>query len=69
FIRGFCFIVSIALDTFCSCKSWALQLQNTRGDGGRNSFSVVLDGILRFKNWHFYNIKSLEMTTELFSLL
>ena len=24
--------VSIVLDTFCSCKSWALQLQNTRSD-------------------------------------
>ena len=29
--------ISSVLDTFCICKSEALQMQNTRSDGGRIS--------------------------------
>ena len=55
-------LFSVVLDTFCNSKSWALLLQNTRSDGGGIITSTVLDTILYFKNWHFLNIKSLEVT-------
>ena len=37
---------SRVLDTFLSCKSWALQLKNTRSDGGVIAGYLVIFGVV-----------------------
>ena len=47
-------LFSVVLDTFLSCKSWALQLKNTRSDGG------VIAGYLVI--WLFLELSRLRST-------
>ena len=39
-------LFSVVLDTFLSCKSWALQLKNTRSDGGVIAGYLVIFGVV-----------------------